>query len=133
MLRRVFEGVGLLLLVAMVFSRFEVGFMLPALSVFGVVGFTAWRIRNLWARYQVHTMVHRIPANRNLAVENEMLALRGQQHGRGAELTFWTGFMMGGALAADSPAAHAGGGGEEAGIGGIEGGMDVGGDFGGDM
>jgi len=95
MLRRLLEGVGLLLLVALVFSRFEVGFMLPILSVLAVIGFTAWRIKNLWHRYQVHTMVHRMPANRNVAVENEMLALRGQQHGRGAELTFWTGFMMG--------------------------------------
>jgi len=132
MLRRLLEGVGLLLLVALVFSRFEVGFMLPILSVLAVIGFTAWRIKNLWHRYQVHTMVHRMPANRNVAVENEMLALRGQQHGRGAELTFWTGFMMGGALAADSPAAHAGDGGDVSGAGG-EGGMDMGGGFGGDM
>lgn len=132
MLRRLLEGVGLLLLVGMMLSRFEVGFMLPIISVVGVIGFTAWRIKNLWQRYQVHTLVRRRPANRNVAVENEMLALRGQQHGRGAELTFWTGFMMGGALAADSPGAL-GGGGEEAGLGGMEGGMDAGGDFGGDM
>lgn len=132
MLRRLLEGIGLLLLVAMAFSRFDVGFMLPILSAAGVVGFTAWRIKNLWHRYQVHTMVRQASANRNPAVENEMLALRGQQHGRGAELTFWTGFMMGGAMMVDAPAALAGDSVDVAGGGG-EGGMDIGGGFGGDM
>lgn len=132
MLRRVLEGLGLLLLVAVFFGRVDAGFMLPILAVAGVIGFTAWRIRNLWRRYQVHTMVHNRSVDRNIAVENEMLALRGKQHGRGAELTFWTGFMLGGALAADAPVAQAGNGGETAtGVG--ESGMDIGGGFGGDM
>lgn len=132
MLRRLIEGCGLLLLVAVLFSRLDVGFMLPTLAVVAVVAFTAWRIRNLWNRYQVHKMVQQRPENRNVAVENEMLALRGHQHARGAELTFWTGFMMGGAMMADAPSAHAGDGGDAA-MGGIEGGMDIGGGFGGDL
>ena len=132
MLRRLLEGCGLLLLVAVLFNRVGVGFMVPALAVGAVISFTAWRIRNLWHRYQVHKMVQQRPESRNTAVENEMLALRGHQHARGAELTFWTGFMMGGAMMADAPAAHAGDGGDAA-MSGIEGGMDIGGGFGGDM
>lgn len=132
MLRRLLEGCGLLLLVALLFNRVDVGFMLPILAVLAVVGFTAWRIRNLWHRYQVHRMVQQRPENRNVAVENEMLALRGHQHARSAELTFWTGFMMGGAMMADAPSAHAGDGGDST-MGGAEGGMDIGGGFGGDM
>lgn len=132
MLRRLIEGCGLLLLVAVLFSRLDVGFMLPTLAAVAVVAFTAWRIRNLWNRYQVHKMVQQRPENRNVAVENEMLALRGHQHARGAELTFWTGFMMGGVMMADAPSAHAGDGGDAA-MGGAEGGMDIGGGFGGDM
>lgn len=132
MLRRLLEGCGLLLLVAMLFSRIDVGFMLPILAATAVVGFTAWRIRNLWRRYQVHTMVRQTSAHRNVAVENEMLALRGHQQARGAELTFWTGFMMGGVMLADAPSAQAGDGGD-VGMGGSEGGMDIGSGFGGDM
>jgi hypothetical protein len=121
MLRRLFEGLGMLLLVAVVFSRLDAGFMLPGLAVAGGIGFTAWRIRNLWRRYQVHMMTPHASANRNAAVENEMLALRGQQHGRGAELTFWTGFVLGGAMVADAPSATAGEDGA-ASFGGMEGG-----------
>lgn len=132
MLRLVLEGLGFLLLVAVFFGRVDTGFMLPILAVAGVIGFTVWRISNFWRRYQVHTMVQNRPVDRNIAVENEMLALRGKQHGRGAELTFWTGFMLGGALAADAPMAQAGDGGDAA-IGGGEGGADIGGGFGGDM
>ncbi len=132
MLRRMLEGLGLLLLVVVFFGRVDTGFMLPILAVAGVIGFTAWRIRNLWRRYQVHTMVQNRRVDRNIAVENEMLALRGKQHGCGAEMTFWTGFMMGGALVADAPMAQAGNGGETA-TGGGESGMDSGGGFGGDM
>ena len=110
MLRRVLEGLGMLLLVV-VFNRLDVGFILPILACAGVVAFTVRRTHKLWNRYQVHVMVRNQPANRNIAVENEMLALRGQQHRRGAELTFWTGFMLGGAMVADSPT-FAGDGGE---------------------
>ena len=131
MLRRVLDGLGMLLLVVVVFNRLDVGFMLPILACAGVVAFTVWRIHKLWNRYQVHVMVRNQPANRNIAVENEMLALRGQQHGRGAELTFWTGFMLGGAMVADAPT-FAGDGGEGM-AGGAAGGMDIGGGFGGDM
>jgi hypothetical protein len=128
MLRRLLEGFGLLFLVVVLFNRLDVGFMLPILSGAGVVAFTAWRIYKLWNRYQVHVMVRNQPANRNIAVENEMLALRGHQHARGAELTFWTGFMLGGAMVADAPS-FAG----EGMAGGAESGMDIGGGFGGDM
>jgi hypothetical protein len=128
MLRRLLEGFGLLFLVVVLFNRLDVGFMLPILSGAGVVAFTAWRIYKLWNRYQVHVMVQNQPANRNIAVENEMLALRGHQHARGAELTFWTGFMLGGAMVADAPS-FAG----DGMAGGAEGGMDIGGGFGGDM
>jgi hypothetical protein len=55
------------------------------------------------------------------AVEREMLALRGRQHARGAELTFWTGFIMGGAIAADMPTPLHGGEMGDGGLGGIEG------------
>jgi len=127
MLRRVLEGAGLIFLIVLAAYRIDAGFMLPGLAIAGVIGFTAWRIRNLWNRYQVHMMTPHASANRNAAVENEMLALRGQQHGRGAELTFWTGFMMGGAMVAYAPAGHAGGTGDT-GLGGMDGGG-----FGGDL
>ena len=96
-------------------------------------------IRNVWQRYQRHLFVQsRVrsgnkPAT-NTAVENEMLALRGQQHGRGAELTFWTGFMLGGAMTLDAPnPAHAGDMYDLDSVGGADSGGDIGGSIGGGL
>ncbi len=126
MLRRVLEGSGLIFLIVLAAYRIDIGFMIPLLAIAGVIAFTVWRIRNLWRRYQAHQVARRAPVN--AAVGNEMLALRGQQHGRGAELTFWTGFMMGGAMITDTPVSA--GEGSEMGVGAAEGGMDIGGGFG---
>ena len=129
MLRRVLEGAGLIFLIVLAAYRIDIGFMIPLLAIGGVVAFTVWRIRNLWRRYQAVQVAQRAPVNP--AVENEMLALRGHQHGRGAELTFWTGFMLGGAMLTDTPVSA--GEGSDMGIGVAEGGMDIGGGFGGDL
>ncbi len=132
MLRRLFEGLIMLVVIWGVLSRLESGVISVVILVGAVVVFTGWRIHHVWQRYQMRMLVQSRPQNAaNAAVENEMLALRGQQHGRGAELTFWTGFVMGGAMAADAPnPAHAG---DMSELGGGADGGDMGAGFGGDM
>lgn len=135
MLRRVIEGLGMVVLVWALAHRIGAGPVIVTILLATVAGLTIWRIRYVWHRYQIHlAMQERAERSGNAAVHNEMLALRGQQHARGAEMTFWTGFIMGGALAADAPnPAHAGDM-SEIGLGGMEGGGgDIGGGFGGDM
>ena len=103
MLRRALEGLGMLFLVVVLFSHLDVGLLLPIFTGAGIFTFTGWRIYKLWDRYHVHMTARKRPIKQNVAVENEMLALRGQQHGLGTELTFWTGFMLGGAMVTDPP------------------------------
>ncbi len=113
MLRRLFEGLIMLIVVWAVLNRIDSEIVSVVILVGAVVAFTAWRIHKVWQRYQLRVAIQSRPRNEpgvaNAAVENEMLALRGKQLGRGAELTFWTGFVMGGAMAMDAPnPAHAG-------------------------
>tara|TARA_R110002110_G_scaffold260260_3_gene475979 strand:- start:1083 stop:1505 length:423 start_codon:yes stop_codon:yes gene_type:complete len=140
MLRRLFEGLIMLVVIWAVLNRVDSGLVSVVILIGAVIALTAWRIHKVWQRFQIQQMMQSRPRNEpvaaNSAVENEMLALRGKQHGRGAELTFWTGFMLGGAMATDAPhPAHAGdmselGGGSDSG-GDIGGGL--GGGLGGDM
>lgn len=125
MLRRVVEGLVLIFLVVLLMIRVDLGFMLPILAVGAIMAFTAWRIRGVWMRYQAALVAHRAPAN--LAIGNEMQALRGQQHARGAELTFWSGFVLGGALVHGAPHPGQAGDMSELGVGGEAGGFDGGG------
>lgn len=134
MLRRLIEGLILAVLVWALAERFGAGPVMVWALIAAVATLSVWRIRYVWQRYQAQLAL-RARAERmgegDSAVEREMLALRGQQHARGAELTFWTGFMLGGALAADAPnPAHAG---DMTDLGaGAEGGMaDMGGGIGG--
>lgn len=98
---------------------------------------TTWHIHKFWQRYQMHPFVQarlrNEPVTANSAVENEMLTLRGKQHDHGEELTFWTGFVMGGAMTLDAPnPAHA----EMCeldSVGGAESGGDIGRSMGGDL
>lgn len=139
MLRRLFEGLIMLIVIWAVLNRVDSGIVSVVILVGAVVAFSAWRIHKVWACYQTHRLVQARPqpaASR--AVENEMLALRGKQHGRGAELTFWTGFVMGGVMTLDAPnPAHAGDMYELDSVGGADSGGDIGGSmgggFGGDM
>lgn len=136
MLRRVIEGLGMVVLVWALSHRIGAGPVIVTVLLATVAGLTLWRIRYVWHRYQIHlAMQARAERSGNTAVQNEMLALRGQQHARGAEMTFWTGFIMGGALAADAPNPAVAGEMGDMGIGGgAEGGMaDMGGGIGGDM
>ena len=139
MLRRVFEGLIMLVVIWAVLNKVDSGLVSVVILIGAVIALTAWRIQRLWQRYQMRMMVQSRPrsdASRaaNSAVENEILALRGQQHGRGAELTFWSGFMMGGVLAADAPnPAHGGDMSELGGIGGSDSGGDIGGGLGGGL
>lgn len=131
MLRRALEGLGMLFLVVVLFGRLDVGLLLPIFTGAGVVTFTGWRIYKLWDRYHMHVTMRKQPIKQNVTVENEMLALRGQQHGRGTELTFWTGFMLGGAMVTDPPTFA--GEGDLGVAGGSEIGVNIEGDFSGDM
>jgi hypothetical protein len=139
MLRRLFEGLIMLVVIWAVLNRVDSGLVSVVILIGAVIALTAWRIRNVWQRYQIQMLMQSRPRSdsngaANSAVENEMLALRGQQHGRGAELTFWTGFMMGGAMTLDAPnPAHAGDMSELGGIGGADSGGDIGGSIGGGL
>ena len=142
MLRRVFEGLVMLIVVWAFLNRVDSGPVSVIILVGTVFAFTAWRIHNLWKRYQLRVAIQSRqrdePAAANSAIENEMLALRGRQHGRGVELTFWTGFVLGGAMAMDAPnPVHAGDMHELDSVGGADSGGDIGGSlgggFGGDM
>jgi len=138
MLRRVFEGLIMLVVIWAVLNRVDSGPISVVILVAGVFALTAWRIHKVWQRYQMRVLIQSRPRNTsaaaNAAVENEMLALRGKQHGRGAELTFWTGFVMGGAMAMDAPnPAHASDMYELDSVGGADSGGDIGGSIGGGL
>ena len=136
MLRRLFEGLVMLIVVWAVLNRVDSGPVSVIILVSAVIAFTAWRIHRVWQRYQMRMFIQSRPRNEpeaaNTAVENEMLALRGKQLGRGAELTFWTGFVLGGAMALDAPnPAHAGDMYDLDSVGGADSGGDIGGSMGG--
>jgi hypothetical protein len=142
MLRRVFEGLVMLIVVWAVLNRVDSGPASVIILVGAVFAFTTWRIHNVWKRYQLRVAIQsrscKEPAAANSAIENEMLALRDKQHSRGFKLTFWTGFVLGGALAMDAPnLAQAGNMHELDSFGGADSGGDIGGSlggvFGGDM
>lgn len=142
MLRRLFEGLVMLIVVWAVLNRIDSGPVSVIILVGAVFAFTAWRIHHVWKRYKLRLAIQSRPRNEpeaaNSAIENEMLALHGTQHGRGAELTFWTGFVLGGAMAMDAPnPAHAGDMHDLDSVGGADSGGDIGGSlgggFGGDM
>jgi hypothetical protein len=139
MLRRLFEGLIMLVVIWAVLNRVDSGLVSVVILIGAVTVLTAWRIRNIWQRYKMHLFVQsRVRSGdkppENAAVENEMLALRGQQHGRGAELTFWTGFMLGGAMTLDAPnLAHAGDMYDLDSVGGADSGGDIGGSIGGGL
>ncbi|MBO21324.1 MAG: hypothetical protein CMM26_02930 [Rhodospirillaceae bacterium] len=137
MLRRLFEGLVMLIVVWAALNQIEAGLVAVVIIVSAVFAFTAWRIRRVWQRYRMRIMIksrlRNAPEAANAAVENEMLSLRGKQYGRGAELNFWTGFVLGGAITMDTPnPVHAGDMYELESIGGSFGG-DMGGSLGGDM
>jgi hypothetical protein len=130
MLRRIVEGLILAVLVWALAVRFGAGPVMVWMLFAAVAALSVWRIRYVWQRYQAHlAMAERAErmGEGDSAVEREMLALRGQQHGRGAEMTFWTGFILGGAIAADMPTPLQAGEMDDAGVGGLEGGIDIGG------
>lgn len=138
MLRRLFEKLIILVVIWAVLNRVDSGPISVVILVAGVFALTAWRIHKVWQRYQMRVLIQSRPRNvpeaSNSAVENEMLALRGKQHGRGVELTFWTGFVMGGAMAMDAPnPAHAGDMYELDSVGGADSGGDIGGSIGGGL
>jgi hypothetical protein len=130
MLRRVIEGCGLALVIVMLGHRLGAGALFPVLMIVGLVAFTGWRVRGVWKRYQQRIVIQSYRPKPDSAIANEMDALRKQQLGRGAELTFWTGFIMGGAMANPASAGGMGGDGGEMGAAGMEGGMDIGGGLG---
>jgi hypothetical protein len=135
MLRRVFEGLIMLVVIWAVLNKVDSGLVSVVILIGAVIALTAWRVHKVWQRFQIQQMMQSRPRNTptaaNAAVENEMLALRGQQHGRGAELMFWTGFMLGGAMATDAPnPAHAG---DMSELGGADGSGDIGGGLGGGL
>lgn len=138
MLRRLFEGLIMLIVIWAVLNKVDSGIVSVVILVGAVFALTAWRIHKVWQRYQMRLAIQSRPRNQpmaaNSAVENEMLALRGKQHGRGVELTFWTGFVMGGAMAMDAPnPAHAGDMYELDSVGGADSGGDIGGSMGGGL
>lgn len=132
MLRRVFEGLIMLVVIWAVLNKVDSGLVSIVILIGAVIALTAWRVHKVWQRFQMQQMMqsrpHNAPTAANSAVENEMLALRGQQNGHGAELTFWTGFMLGGAMATYAPnPAHAG---DMSELGGADGSGDIGGGLG---
>ena len=138
MLRRLFEGLIMLVVIWAVLNKVDSGLVSVVILIGAVIAFTAWRIHKVWQRYQMRVMIQSRPRNApeaaNAAIENEMLALRGKQHGRGVELTFWTGFVMGGAMSLDAPnPAHAGDMYELDSVGGADSGGDIGGSMGGGL
>ena len=146
MLRRLFDGLVLIVLVWFVIARLDAGEVVLGLGLAAVIAFTGWRVHRLWRKYQ--RLLGELAAAEALKLSDDpdeqqrgerMLRSRRLMHA--ADMGIWTGFVMGAAASDFSPIAPVGGdmaggadgmggdgfGGGDMGAGGI------GGDFGGGM
>jgi hypothetical protein len=141
MLRRLFDGLVLIILVWFVIARLDAGEVVLGLGLAVVIAFTGWRVHRLWRKYQ--RLLAELAAAEALKLSDDpdeqqrgerMLRSRRLMHA--ADMSLVTGFVLG-AAASDAPMAS--GGGEMA--GGVDGmggdgvgGGDMGaGGFGGDV
>ena len=143
MLRRVFDGLLIGLVAWFALSRLDAGGIAVGLVLAAVFLFTGWRIAALWRKYR--RLVHELAAAEAAQLSDDPAAreraeriLARRQMAYAADMTIWTGFIMGG-VAVDASRAMAygdGGIGSEGGYdgvgadmsgGGMGGGMDGGG------
>jgi hypothetical protein len=134
MLRRLVDGLLIALVAWFALARLDAGGVAIGLVLAAVFLFTGWRIAALWRKYR-HLLRERDAAQAALqsddAAERERaertLNSRRLQHA--AELTLWSGFIMGAAASDPGPAS---GFGHDGTAGGDDWG-DQGGGFGGDL
>ena len=131
MLRRIVDGLLIALVAWFALARLDAGALAVGIVLAGVIVFTGWRIAALWRKYR--RLVHELaaaeaakrsddPATRERA--ERILARRNMAHA--ADMTLWTGFVLGGAaIDMSQSTAHGAGSGGEGGYDGV--GADMGG------
>jgi hypothetical protein len=138
MLRRIFDGLLIALVAWFALARLDAGGMAIGIVLAAVLVFTGWRIAKLWRKYK--RLVRELAAAEAARLSDDPAEreraeriLRSRRMSEVAELSLWTGFVMG-AAAIDGHGAMAHGGydgiGADMGGGGFAGG-DMGGGFGG--
>jgi uncharacterized membrane protein YgcG len=132
MIRRLVDGLLIALVAWFALSRLDAGGIAVGLVLAAVFLFTGWRIAALWRKYR--RLVHELAAAEAAKLSDDPAAraraeriMARRQMAYVADMTIWTGFVLGGAAIDMSRSMAHGGIGKMGGGMGMGGGMDGGG------